>query len=164
MVRLGQAWTITRRGNPVGDLFSVFGYKSGVTFSREKALELGLIQDARGQWIQPKRQSHVELVTLSVPVDRESDLHRQVQDWLDAHGWVYIHSRMDRKSTTSEGSPDFVIGCPNGRTLWLELKSRRGKIRPEQRYWEVQLRRLGHIHSFIRCMNDFLQISESMAK
>ena len=74
----------------------------------------------------------------------ESDLHDKVEEYCRTRGWYYIHSRMDRKTTTRIGAPDFVIALATGRTLWLELKRRGGKPTTPQLAALAQLNHLGH--------------------
>lgn len=43
------------------------------------------------------------------PCEDESKLHRQIIDECNRRGWLFIRSRMDRKTTTDKGVPDFIV-------------------------------------------------------
>ena len=133
----------------------------GMRFSTSDALTLGLIRDAKGRWIQPPKLSEPLPEPQEPGVSRESILHDDVIRWLEQRGWKYVHSRMDAKTTVAIGLPDLIIAAPRGRTFWIELKTRKGKLRPEQRHWEFQLRQLGHIHAVVRCLSDFIRVVQS---
>lgn len=74
----------------------------------------------------------------------ERDLHDEIIALCRSKGWFYVHSRMDRKSTTGVGVPDFCIALPNGKTVWLECKRKGGKPTTAQNAALAQLQRLGH--------------------
>lgn len=44
------------------------------------------------------------------------------------------------ENVIGRGTPDVSVGIPNQHEVWLELKSTKGAVRPEQRAW--MLRRL----------------------
>ena len=89
-------------------------------------------------------------------VARERDLHAAILGFCRQQGWAVVHSRMDRPATSGIGTPDFVIGLPGGRTLWIEAKSGSKKPTPEQRAWLAMLRRLGHQAVIVRNLDEFL--------
>lgn len=69
-----------------------------------------------------------------IPTDgeREEALHYEIIAWCKRQ-WPqvpYIHNRMDRKSTATKGSPDFILLLPAGRTLFVECKTERGRKAP----------------------------------
>jgi hypothetical protein len=39
----------------------------------------------------------------------EREIHKQIEQWLNLHGIVYIHSRTDKRTTNAVGLPDFVF-------------------------------------------------------
>lgn len=67
----------------------------------------------------------------------EADFQRFVTDALDLAGWSWHHETDSRKSKS--GFPDLVASHPQRGILFAELKTERGKLRPEQ---EVVLREL----------------------
>lgn len=81
--------------------------------------------------------------------ERESDLHDQIAEYCRERGWYFVHSRMDRKTTTAKGVFDFCIAMPKGRVAWIELKRKGGKASMEQLATQVHLRHLGHIAEIV---------------
>lgn len=64
---------------------------------------------------------------------REKDLHEQIIQECKTRGWFYVHSRMDKPTTTACGVTDFIIATRHGRTLWIEVKRPGSKLTPSQR-------------------------------
>lgn len=94
-------------------------------------------------------------VTAKEGVEREADLHDDIRAECRRRGWIAIHSRMDKPTTSAIGDPDFVILAENGKTYLVEAKSRTGKLRPEQLALRVWAHRLGHTIHLVRSMQDF---------
>ena len=62
----------------------------------------------------------------------ERKMHEQFEQWLRLNEILYVHSRMDRKSTIREGWPDFSV-FRNAVSCFIEFKVP-GKVpEPEQR-------------------------------
>lgn len=72
--------------------------------------------------------------------------------------WKYIHSRTDQRSTVDLGVADFVILLPGGRTVYIECKTKTGKLSEDQMGWALQAKMLGHIVHVVRSMPEFLEI------
>lgn len=88
----------------------------------------------------------------------ESDLHDAIRDECRRRGWVAFSSRMDRRTTRKLGEPDFVIMADQGRTLYVECKSRTGKLSPEQQALHAQARSLGHFVFVVRSFQEFSEL------
>lgn len=125
-----------------------------MNFRPDQAQALGLIRDVKGNWIQPKKAPTITPQVGEVE-PLEGPLHGKIRRWLDDRGWLYVHSRMDCRTTVEVGEVDFVIAAPGGRTLWLEVKARREKPKIKQQGRAMQLRTLGHSHAFVWNMQDF---------
>jgi hypothetical protein len=52
------------------------------------------------------------------------------------------------------GMPDLVIVLPEGKVLWAEIKSEKGKISPAQLNVHGQLNSLGHVCVVLRSVDD----------
>jgi hypothetical protein len=64
----------------------------------------------------------------------EAQWQRTVIEIARTYGWQTMHHLISRG--TSPGWPDLVIAShARRRLLFVELKSDKGRIRPEQRYW-----------------------------
>lgn len=73
----------------------------------------------------------------------EAELQTNVRQAARLGGWLTYHTNDSRRS--DKGFPDLVFVHPiTGRTVYAELKSERGRIRPEQRQWIEALERGGH--------------------
>ncbi len=93
---------------------------------------------------------------LNAADEPESSLQRAIEIWCEESGLPYFHDRSRGKNAA--GFPDLVIALRSGRTLWLELKSRDGRLRKEQEKWRLQLMALGHEHHVVRSFKQFLVI------
>lgn len=98
------------------------------------------------------------LAATAPPVEREETLHDEIEAHCRERGWVCVHSRMDRPTTTAKGVCDFIIAAPFGLVWWIECKSRTGKRTPAQIGFAMQLEKLGHRCYEIRSMAEFLEI------
>lgn len=94
-------------------------------------------------------------------VDRERDLHEQTTAELTRRRLYFVHSRMDRAATNGAGTPDYIVAMPDGVTLWLELKTRVGKLSAEQQTAKHLLERSGHRHFIVRSFSQLLEVLET---
>lgn len=90
----------------------------------------------------------------------ESDLHDDILTYCRERGWVAVHSRMDKPSTTAKGVADFIIFADRGRTFAIECKSRSGKRTVDQIGFMMQLNKLGHACYLVKSMDEFRKIVE----
>ena len=69
----------------------------------------------------------------------------------------FAAQRQVKREGLSKGAPDLVVAySDNGepRTLWIECKSRTGRLSPEQRAWREWLTDFGHDHIVARSIDD----------
>ena len=92
--------------------------------------------------------------------ENEAKLHEEILNYCRSKGWSVVHSRMDRASTSSIGTPDFVVATPNGKTIWVEAKTAKGKLSVEQNAWLAALRKLGHHAGVVRHLQEFVMMTE----
>lgn len=59
-------------------------------------------------------------------------LHDQFENWCRINGLIYVHSRMDRKSTIAAGHPDFTV-LWKGRGCCVEFKGPGGTLSEDQK-------------------------------
>ncbi len=86
----------------------------------------------------------------------ERALQAVIETWCEQSGFPFFHDRSRGKN--EPGFPDLVIALLGGRTLWIELKSKGGKMRKEQEQWRLRLMHLGHEHHVIRNFKRFLEV------
>lgn len=109
------------------------------------------------QRLRPKRTGQEPV---GEPVGHERDLHDQIAAWCKQRGLFYVHSRMDKPTHYSLGTPDFIIACPSGLTLWIECKAKGGKQTPTQAGVAMMLERTGHRFRLVHSMKEFLASAE----
>ena len=88
----------------------------------------------------------------------ERDLHEQVFDECRRRGWIALHGSMAERTCRTLGEPDFVILAGGGRVLFVECKSRSGKLSPAQSALKFHAEKLGHTVHVVRSMKDFLEL------
>lgn len=101
--------------------------------------------------------------TTSEGVEREADLHDQIEKECRRRGWPFVHSRMDRRTTTAVGTVDFVIAAGNGRTLWIEAKGAKTKVTREQAATIHWLNTLGHAAAIVHSLDEFHEFLKLIA-
>jgi hypothetical protein len=73
----------------------------------------------------------------------EAELQRAVMDLARRYGWVTYHVP-DSRRVTARGCPDLIlINETQARMMFAELKTSKGKLRPEQVFWIGVLRSAG---------------------
>jgi hypothetical protein len=78
----------------------------------------------------------------------ESRIQGRIEDLCRRRGYFLFHDRS--KKVNAPGLPDLIIALPGGRTVWLELKSKGGRMSPEQTLVINQLLLLGHEVHIVR--------------
>lgn len=116
-------------------------------------------KDFSSAWLQ---QRDVRLAVKSIVptqgVALESDLHKAIVAELKHRRWYFVHSRMDRPTTTQLGVVDFIVALPNGKTLWCEAKRKGGKLTQEQTITRHILVASGHWHEVVYSIEEFIEI------
>lgn len=97
------------------------------------------------------------------PVENESQLHYDIIDYCDSKNWQYLHGAMSRRTHRTKGEPDFAILRDGGITLYVECKTKTGKLTPEQLAFAAMARRNGHTVYLVRSMEDFKMITRDGA-
>ncbi len=87
--------------------------------------------------------------------DLESDLHDSILEYCRGRGWLAIHSRMDKKTTTALGVSDFIIVTHNT-VLFVEAKRKGNKPTPKQRGFLMAIEVLGWPQAVVYSMGEFL--------
>lgn len=91
-------------------------------------------------------------------VPRESDLHEAIFDECRRRRWIILHGSMAERTHRTLGEPDFVILADGGRVLFVECKSRSGKLSQAQAALKFHAEKLGHAVHVVRSMEDFLKL------
>lgn len=94
-------------------------------------------------------------------VNKEDELHDAIESYCLSQGWLYVHSRMDKRSTNQCGTPDFIVALPGGVTLWCEVKRGKStKLTIEQQAFGAWLTKLGHRTVVARSLEDFVRATK----
>ena len=91
-------------------------------------------------------------------MERESDLHEAIFDECRRRCWIALHGSMADRTCRTLGEPDFVILAGEGRVLFVECKSRTGKLSPAQFALKHHAERLGHTVHVVRSLEEFLKL------
>ncbi len=89
---------------------------------------------------------------------RESELHEEIFDECRARGWIALHGSMAERTCRTLGEPDFTILADGGRVLFVECKTRTGKLSPAQAALKFHAEKLGHTIHVVRSLEEFRQI------
>jgi hypothetical protein len=123
-----------------------------------RAIPPGWVQLQDGSYSPPSAIAKGIVSRPSNQADDESKLHEEILGYCRSKGWPVVHSRMDRPSTSSVGSPDFVVACDEGRTIWAEAKTGKGKLSTEQHAWIMALKSNGHKAGVVRSLQEFIEL------
>ena len=88
----------------------------------------------------------------------EASLHDQIFDLCRQRVWIALHGSMAERSHRTLGEPDFTILAEAGRVLFVECKTRTGKLSPAQAALKFHAEKLGHTIHVVRCLEEFRQI------
>ena len=77
---------------------------------------------------------------------------------------ISYHAKMKKMGLRS-GCPDIIIEYPQGRVLYIELKTKKGRLSDNQKLWAVQSKALGTPHFVVKgglteCLDQIKQIIE----
>jgi len=89
----------------------------------------------------------------------EKEFMQQVRDLAKLCGWLTYHTYDSRRSP--EGFPDLVLVRGN-QMVFAELKSERGKVRPEQRMWLDALEKVCDVEVYLWRPHNWDEIVERL--
>jgi hypothetical protein len=88
----------------------------------------------------------------------EAELHDDIFDVCRARGWIALHGSMAERTCRTLGEPDFTILADGGRVLFVECKTRSGKLSPAQAALKHHAEKLGHTVHVVRSLDEFLKL------
>jgi hypothetical protein len=119
--------------------------------------QLAEYQERQRRWDKTSSQSAREAAgEAEADPGPESDLQSKCENYCEDHGYPFFHDRS--RGCNEPGFVDLVVALPGGRTLWLELKSKKGRLSPDQQRWRRALLYLGHSWHSARSYRKFLEI------
>ena len=90
----------------------------------------------------------------------ESVLAGKIGTWAKDHGYPILSFRQSAKARgfIPAGWPDCTLILPEGRTVFIELKAGKGRLRKEQKQLRLMFMTLGHEYHVAKSMQRFLEI------
>lgn len=90
----------------------------------------------------------------------ESALQGKIMQWAKRRGYPIQANRQTKnaKGLLTPGWPDITLILPDGKVLFIELKSSRGRLSPEQKHLRLQFMALGHRVHEVRSYKRFLEV------
>ena len=93
-------------------------------------------------------------------VSREAELHEAIFSECRRRGWIALHGSMAERTCRTLGEPDFVILANRGRVLFVECKTKTGKLSPAQEALKFHAEKLDHTIHVVRSLDAFLAITK----
>ena len=109
-------------------------------------------------WLALRQARTAQILTPREGVEREADLHEEIFSECRRRGWIALHGSMAERTHRTAGEPDFIIMADGGRVLFVECKSRNGKLSPAQHALKHHAEKLGHTMHVVRSREEFLQL------
>jgi len=91
---------------------------------------------------------------------RESKIRADVIEYCRVRGWLVFSGTTAHATGRTVGEPDLTVAAHLGLVYFVELKSKTGKLRPEQAAVATWLERLGHKWLLVRSLKEFIAATE----
>ncbi len=88
---------------------------------------------------------------------QEKDFQRSVVDYAKLCGWLVFHDFDSRRN--ARGYPDLTL-VRSGRLVLVELKTEKGRLRPEQKAWLEALKTVANLEVYLWKPSDLDTIIE----
>ena len=110
--------------------------------------------------MQRRMQILQDSIDKSTPDAPESELSKTIRQWAKDKAYPCLVHPQNKKLSwfVPEGYPDVVLSLPKGRTIYLELKSKKGIWKNKQIDHALMLGQLGHEYYVVRTFKRFLEI------
>ena len=120
---------------------------------------MGIIsqQDYMNMLLRLQQPKHRNPLPPEDAVEEELPLHGKIMKWCRDNRAAFTHSDPHRKSRTTPGTPDFIIGY-KGKVFWIEVKDRDGKRSTDQLAFALLLEMNGLKADICRSWSEFLAI------
>lgn len=86
---------------------------------------------------------------------KESDIRKQVQDYLRWKGWFVYYNLQGLGSYP--GLSD-LVAVKHGRIIHIELKTKRGNQSEKQKEFQAELEAAGGEYRVVRCLEDVMDL------
>lgn len=115
--------------------------------SEAQARELGLLPGPG-----PKRKE-------KVPMLKESDIQRQIKEYLQWRGWFMV--KIHQSLGSYRGIAD-LYALKNGRHVWIEVKTPAGRQSVDQERFQADVEAHGGTYVLARCVDDVAGLVEEV--
>jgi len=101
--------------------------------------------------------------TMEADEGKESILQGKIVNWARSKGYPCLSFRQTSraKGVLLPGWPDITLALPNGRTVYIELKNKKGRLSEDQKNMALMLMQLKHEWYEVRSFKRFLGIVEN---
>ena len=86
----------------------------------------------------------------------ERAIHDELSAWLKREGYAWFHSRMDQRTSTQLGDPDYLV-CRGQRVAFIEIKTSHGKLSPAQYQRHDELAKAGCVVKVARSAEEAIK-------
>jgi hypothetical protein len=97
---------------------------------------------------------------------KERELQKLIANWLLSEGHFFVRPRMDKKTTTAKGTPDFIAcirdAAGNGRFLCIEAKAGHGALTPEQASAMAEATASGAVYCVARSLENVIAVATTI--
>ena len=101
--------------------------------------------------------NEVDKTDASESEDSESRLQRRIIEYCESNGYYVFHDYS--RAVNKPGHPDLIIAMPEGRIVWIELKSKTGRMTDDQTRVYLQLKAMRHeAYRNVRSFKQFIAI------
>lgn len=93
-------------------------------------------------------KQHPLVVTKEGAVEDESELQYDIREECQKRGWICFSGSMAHKTRRKIGEPDAIVATDDGRTLYVECKSRTGKLTVAQQatlHWLLKNKQIAFV-------------------
>ena len=84
----------------------------------------------------------------------EKTIERSILHWCTKQGWICL------KLGGPKGFPDRSVILPDGRIVFLEVKTPNGRQSHHQKVWQKRLQKLGHLCHVVDSLNSAKKVLE----
>ena len=120
------------------------------------------------EWVKEHMARYNRTMGITEPDDDTPDegpervLQQKIVKYCDDHGYPCQSNRQTQRAKTllTPGWPDVTIMAPGGKTVYLELKSAKGRLKKDQVNLRLQAMALGHEIHLAKSYKRFVAIME----
>lgn len=94
----------------------------------------------------------------------ERELHNEILEHCKLNGFLAFHGSMAHRTFRTAGECDFHLLLPGGLVLFIECKTKNGKLSTDQLGVKMWMEKLGHTYHVVRSYSEFVALVEATLK